>query len=348
MTVTAAAGPPANEYLPIDLGGLDVGRLTSWLAEMLLIREFESSLDALSMSGKIPGGLHLSIGQEAVAVGIAAALEPQDLLACSHRSHHHALAKGLAPRSLMAELYGKATGCRGGRGGSMHLADPSVGFLGGNGIVGAGLGIAMGAALGSQLRGLDQVSVGLFGDGGANTGRTWESVNIASVWKLPLIAVCENNMYAVETTTERLTGGGSISRRAEGFGLPVSTVDGQDVAAVYRATREARERAARGEGPTFIEARTYRYEGHSTGQIINYRTTDEVAEWRETKDPIQRLRITLHRAGSLEDEVFDDMALKARATVQEAIAFADESPLPDPTEATRDVTGLELGLGNAR
>lgn len=348
MTQAAAAGLPAREYLPIDVSGLDGGALTSWLAEMLLIREFESSLDSLSMSGKIPGGLHLSIGQEAVAVGIAAALAPQDLLTCSHRSHHHALAKGLAPRSLMAELYGKATGCRGGRGGSMHLADASVGFLGGNGIVGAGVGIAMGAALGAQMRGLDQVAVGLFGDGGANTGRTWESVNIASVWKLPLIVVCENNMYAVETRSELLTGGGSVSRRAEGFGLPVSTVDGQDVAAVYRATLEARERAARGEGPTFIEARTYRYEGHSTGQVINYRTIEEVEEWRGTRDPIQRLRIALHGAGSLQDEVFDSMVLEARAIVQEAIAFADASPLPDPIEATRDVTGLELGLGNAR
>ncbi len=348
MTLTSTAGLPARDYLPIDVSGLDVERLTSWLAEMLLIREFESSLDALSMSGKIPGGLHLSIGQEAVAVGIAAALEPQDLLACSHRSHHHALAKGLAPRSLMAELYGKATGCRGGRGGSMHLADRSVGFLGGNGIVGAGLGIAMGASLGSQLRGLDQVSVGLFGDGGANTGRTWESINIAAVWKLPLIAVCENNMYAVETSTEKLTGGGSITKRAEGFGLPSQAVDGQDVVAVYRATLAARERAARGDGPTFIEARTYRYEGHSTGQIINYRTREEVDEWRDTKDPVQRLRQSLQRAGSLEEEGFDDMVNTARATVDEAIAFADASPLPDPVDATRDVTGLELGLGNAR
>jgi pyruvate dehydrogenase E1 component alpha subunit len=348
MTMAAAAGLPARDYLPIDVGGLDLGRLKSWLAQMLLIREFESTLDALSMSGKIPGGLHLSIGQEAVAVGIQAGLEPQDLLACSHRSHHHALARGLTPRSLMAELFGKATGCRGGRGGSMHLADPAVGFLGGNGIVGAGLGVAMGAALGSQLKGAHQVSVGLFGDGGANTGRTWEFVNIASVWKLPLIVVCENNLYAVETPTERLTGGGSISRRAEGFGLPVRTVDGQDVAAMYRTIREARERAAAGDGPTFIEARTYRYEGHSTGQIINYRTIEEVDEWRETRDPIQRLRIALHAARGLEDEEFDHLVADARAVVQEAIAYADESPLPDPMDATRDVTGLELGLESGR
>jgi TPP-dependent pyruvate/acetoin dehydrogenase alpha subunit len=348
MTQLQAAGAPARQYLPIDIGGIDLAGPTEWLRTMLLIREFETTLDALSMSGKIPGGLHLSIGQEAVAVGIAAALERQDLVACSHRSHHHALAKGLTPRSVMAELFGKATGCRGGRGGSMHLADLSIGFLGGNGIVGAGVGIAMGASLGARLRGTDQVAVGIFGDGGANTGRTWESVNIAAVWKLPLIIVCENNMYAVETQTERLTGGGSVSRRAEGFGLPVRTVDGQDAAEMYRATREARDRAARGEGPTFIEARTYRYEGHSTGQIINYRTAEEVDDWRGTKDPIQRLRIALHEVSGLDDEAFDEMAHNAREIVQDAIAFADESPFPDPSEATRDVTAVELGLGNAR
>ena len=348
MTQLESAGAPARQFLPIDIGGVDVAGATRWLRTMLLIREFEAALDPLSMSGKIPGGLHLSIGQEAVAVGISAALEPQDLVACAHRSHHHALAKGLTPRSVMAELFGKATGCRGGRGGSMHLADLSIGFLGGNGIVGAGLGIAMGASLGSHLRGADQVAVGIFGDGGANTGRTWESVNIAAVWKLPLIIICENNMYAVETETERLTGGGSVSRRAEGFGLPVRTVDGNDVAEMYRLTREARERAARGDGPTFIEAKTYRYEGHSTGQIINYRTIDEVEDWRGTKDSIQRLRIALHEVGALEDDAFDELVRTSRETVQDAIAFAEGSPLPDPIEATREVTAVELGLGNAR
>jgi TPP-dependent pyruvate/acetoin dehydrogenase alpha subunit len=348
MTQAETAGPPAREYLPIDLGDIDLAGPSRWLRTMLLIREFEATLDPLSMSGKIPGGLHLSIGQEAVAVGIAAGLQPQDLVACAHRSHHHALAKGLTPRSVMAELFGKATGCRSGRGGSMHLADFSIGFLGGNGIVGAGLGIAMGAALAASLRGEDQVAVGIFGDGGANTGRTWESVNIAAVWKLPLIVVCENNVYAVETETERLTGGGSVSLRAEGFGLPVRTVDGQDVAEMYRVTREARERAAAGDGPTFIEAKTYRYEGHSTGQVINYRTIDEVEDWRGTKDPIQRLRIALRAAGALEGDAFEADVRSARETVQDAIAFADESPFPDPAEATRDVTAMDLGLGNAR
>lgn len=348
MTQAETAGAPARQYLPINIGGIDAAGPTQWLRTMLLIREFEAALDPLSMSGKIPGGAHLSIGQEAVAVGITAALKPRDLVACTHRSHHHGLAKGLTPRSVMAELFGKATGCRGGRGGSMHLADQSIGFLGGNGIVGAGVGIAMGASLASRLRGEDQVAVGIFGDGGANTGRTWESVNIAAVWKLPLIVVCENNMYAVSTETGLLTGGGSISRRAEGFGLPVRTVDGQDVAEMYRATREARERAVSGEGPTFIEAKTYRYEGHSTGQIINYRTIEQVEDWRGTKDPIQRLRIALHEVGALEGDMFEGMVRTARETIQDAIAFAEESPLPDPAEATRDVTAVELGLGNSR
>jgi len=348
MTGPSTTDGWATHVLPIETHDVPAARLLEWLTTMLLIREFEATLDPLSMSGKIPGGLHLSIGQEAVAVGIAAGIQPQDLLACSHRSHHHAIAKGLAPRVIMAELFGKATGCRGGRGGSMHLADMSLGFLGGNGIVGASLGIAMGASLAAALKGSGEVAVGIFGDGGANTGRTWESVNLASVWKLPLVIVCENNMYAVETETERLTGGGSISRRAEGFGLPVLTVDGQDVTAMWRATRIARERAAGGDGPTFIEARTYRYEGHSTGQIINYRTIEEVREWRETKDPIQRLRLALDASGDLGDGGFEAMLAGVKAEVQDAIDFADASPLPDPRDATRDVTALDLGLGNAR
>ncbi len=346
----AAAAPPAGDgagtgMLPIDTSGIDAAELRRWLRQMVLIRDFESRLDALSMSGAIPGGVHLSIGQEAVAVGIAAGLEPQDLLTCAHRSHHHALAKGLEVNGMMAELFGRATGYRGGKGGSMHVADLSMGFLGGNGIVGAGLGIAMGASLGAHIRGTDQVTVGIFGDGGANTGRTWESVNIAAVWRLPLIVVCENNLYAVETATERLTGGGSIARRAEGFGLPVITVDGQDVAAMYRATREARSRAAAGDGPTFIEARTYRYEGHSTGQVITYRTMDEARAWQDTRDPIERLRLALDARDALDQAAFESLVAEVRGEVDASIAFAEASPQPDPSDATRGVTALDLHMG---
>jgi TPP-dependent pyruvate/acetoin dehydrogenase alpha subunit len=246
----------------------------------------------------------------------------------------------------MAELYGKATGVRRGRGGTMHLGDMTRGFLGGNGIVGSGVGVAMGAALGAMLRASGQVAVGIVGDGGANTGRTWESVNLAAVWRLPLIVVCENNLYAVETPTESMTGGGSIAARAAGFGLPAVVVDGQDLVAMARAVAAARVRAAAGEGPTFIEARTYRYEGHSTGQVITYRTADEVREWRETRDPIDRVRFALTEAGSLTEEAFSALVGEVRAQIDAAVAFAEASPDPDPDDATRDVTAMDLRLGN--
>lgn len=343
--VPSAPDPSAGTatLLPIDITGLDPTELRRWLRAMLLIRELESRIDALALSGAVPGGAHLSIGQEAVAVGIASALRPADPLTCSHRSHHHALAKGLPTNGVMAELFGRATGVRGGRGGTMHMADLTLGFLGGNGIVGAGVGIAMGAALAAQLRGSGQVAVGIVGEGGANTGRTWEAVNLATVWKLPLIVVCENNRYAVETDSATMTGGGSVSRRAEGFGIRTVTVDGQDVAAMHRATVEARALATAGAGPTFIEAMTYRYEGHSTGQVIRYRTIDEVRAWQETRDPIGRLRLALADAGELTDDTDRALADAVRDQVDAAIAFAEASPLPDPADATRGVTGLDLG-----
>lgn len=342
MSSANPAESVSGGLLPIELQGIDPAAARGWLRTMLLIREFESRLDALSMGGKVVGGVHLSIGQEAVAVGVAAGLEPGDLVACGHRSHHHAIAKGMPVRAIMAELYGRADGCRGGRGGTMHLSDMDLGFLGGNGIVGAGLGVAMGAALAARLRASGQVSVGIFGEGGANTGRTWESVNLAAAWRLPLIAVCENNLYAVETPSASLTGGGSVANRAAGFGLPAFGVDGQDVAAVARVVGEARRRAASGEGPTFIEALTYRYEGHSTGQVINYRTAEEVQGWRDTRDPIARLRLALVSSGGLAEEEHEALVADVTGEVDEAIAFAEESPLPDPSEATRGVTGLDL------
>lgn len=342
MSSAIPADSAAGGLLPIDLDGIDPAVARPWLRTMLLIREFESRLDALSMGGKVIGGVHLSIGQEAVAVGIVAGLERQDLVACGHRSHHHAIARGMPARGIMAELYGRADGCRGGRGGTMHLSDMNLGFLGGNGIVGAGLGVAMGAALAARLRRRDQVSVGIFGEGGANTGRTWESINLAVALRLPLIAVCENNLYAVETPSASLTGGVSIAARASGFGLPSHQVDGQDVAAVARVAGEARRRAASGEGPTFIEALTYRYEGHSTGQVINYRTAEEVQRWRDTRDPIARLRLALMSSGGLTEQEHEALVADVKSEVEEAIAFAEASPLPDPSEATRGVTALDL------
>ena len=307
---------------------------------MVLIREFEEASDKLALAGKIPGGMHSAAGQEAVAVGSIRALIPTDIVTSSHRSHHHSLAKGLTRKSVMAELYGKETGCLGGRAGHMHLADFSIGLFGSNGIVGGGLGIAMGASLASKMRGLDQVALGFFGDGGANTGRVWEIINLASIWKLPLIVICENNLYAVETHVARVTASETIAGRAAGFGLPAMQVDGQDVAAVYAATRAARARATAGDGPTFIEALTYRYKGHNTGDRETYRTSQEVDEWRRTKDPIVRLTRALEGAGILSDAGLEELVQSVRATVADAVEFAEQSPWPDVATAADRVTAL--------
>jgi TPP-dependent pyruvate/acetoin dehydrogenase alpha subunit len=310
--------------------------LLEWLDGMLLIRRFETESVRLSFAGKIPGGIHSSEGQEAVAVGTISALGPSDVVSGTHRSHHHALAKGLTARSVMAELYGKASGCAGGRGGSMHLVDMDRSFLGSNGIVGAGLGLAMGSALAMKMLGERRVAVGFFGDGGANTGRVWEFVNLAAVWKLPLIAFCENNLYAVETHISTSMGGDSIAGRARGYGLPSVTVDGQDVLAVHAAVTEARNRALAGEGPTFIEAQTYRYEGHNVGDVQNYREKSEVTTWRETNDPVERLRQRLIGLQVLDDEAFDRAQARAEEVVADSIAFAEAAPWPDTSTVDRD------------
>ena len=303
--------------------------LRQWLGEMLLIRRFETESVRLSYANKIPGGIHSSEGQEAVAVGSIRALGPADVVAGTHRSHHHALAKGLAPRAVMAELYGKADGCTGGRGGSMHLVDMRRNFLGSNGIVGAGLGVALGSALAMHLRKQQRVAVGYVGDGGANTGRTWEFVNLAALWKLPFIAICENNLYAVETHISTSLAGDSIAGRAAGFGLPAVVVDGQDALAVHAATREARQRALEGRGPTFIEARTYRYEGHNVGDVQNYREKSEVTSWRESRDPIDRLWRLLAERGDLDEAGYAALQQQAADSVADAIDFAERSPWPD-------------------
>jgi TPP-dependent pyruvate/acetoin dehydrogenase alpha subunit len=331
----------SEALLDINIEGIGRDTLFEWLETMVLIREFENASDPLAYAGKIPGGMHSAAGQEATAVGAIRALAPTDIVTSSHRSHHHSLAKGLTPRSIMAELYGKATGGRGGRAGHMHLADFSIGLYGSNGIVGGGLGIAMGASLAAKMRGLDQVALGFFGDGGANTGRIWETVNLAALWKLPLIIFCENNLYAVETYVGRAMAGDSIAGRAAGFGLPAIQVDGQDVAAVYRVVSDARDRARRGEGPTFIEGLTYRYQGHNTGDKGTYRRQDEVETWRRTKDPIARLRHALERRDLLDERQFEEFVRGAQEAVQDAVQFAESSPWPDPATALENVTGLE-------
>jgi TPP-dependent pyruvate/acetoin dehydrogenase alpha subunit len=300
-----------------------------WLRTMLLIRRFEERAEQLTTRGKIPGGVHPAVGQEATAVGVASALKAGDTVSASHRGHHHALAKGISPNGLMAELYGKATGVSGGRGGSMHLAGFNIGFIGSNGIVGASAGIALGDAFAAHYRGEQRVAVAFFGDGGINTGRTWEFLNLAGAWRLPMIAICENNLYAVETATALVTGGGSMTRRAEGFGLTSVSVDGQDVFLVHEAAVAARARALAGEGPTFIEALTYRYSGHGSGEGVGaYRTAEEVAAWRESRDAITRCAGRLTDAGVLTEGDLEVLDKEAVAAVDGAVRFAEESPWP--------------------
>ncbi len=324
------ASPPSPSSA-VDPG--TSGQALGWLRTMLLIRRFEERAEQLTIRGKVPGGVHPAVGQEATAVGVAAALSSGDTVSASHRGHHHALAKGISPNGLMAELYGKATGVSGGRGGSMHLAGFNVGFIGSNGIVGASVGIALGMLSPPITR-------------ARNASRSDFSVTVGSIlvvhgnrstwpalWRLPLLAVCENNLYAVETPTAAVTGGGSMPRRAEGFGLTAFSVDGQDVFAVYEAAAAARTRALAGEGPTFIEARTYRYSGHGSGEGVGaYRTPEEVASWRQSRDPITRCAGRLTELGVLTDEELEVLDKEAVETVDAAVRYAEESPWPEPME----------------
>lgn len=325
---------------PLELGlGIDP-RHREWLRSMIRIREFETVLDGLSMKGLVPGGVHAAIGQEAVAVGTCSALAATDVLTCGHRAHHHTLAKGVDMNRAMAELFGRATGVSGGRGGTMHMSDMNVGLMGGNGIVGAGIGIALGSALAAMMRAEQRVAVGIFGDGGANTGRVWEAVNLAALWKVPLIVICENNQYAVQTPLADSLAGSTIASRAETFGTPASRIDGQDVIAVHGAVEAARQRALAGGGPSFIEMVTYRYLGHSTGEAQSYRPAEEVEQWRQHRDPITRLATALVARAELGPTEVAAMTLDARAEVAAAVGFAKESPWPDPEDALHWVAGV--------
>ncbi len=336
--------PAEGEDAGVGLEGIDPADARDWLGRMLLIREFESTAGPLATSGEIPGGMHAATGQEAVAVGVTSVLGPEDVAAASHRSHHVALAKGMDPRSIMAELFGKATGCAGGRGGHMHLADFAVGFDGSNGIVGAGLGIALGAAFAQGYRQDGHCAVGFFGDGGANTGRVWEFVNLAAAWQLPLIAVCENNGYAVETPINAAMAGESVASRASGFGLPAGQVDGPAVGAGAPAGRAGGAPGRGGGGPTFIEALTYRHLGHDIGERGQYRTTEEVEWWQTNRDPINRLRAALEKSGDLDEAGFHELAAEATARVKDAVEFAQSSPPPDPGTVAAGVTAVPLAV----
>lgn len=316
--------------------GLSPERLRELLLQMERVRLFEETAEQLYMRGLVHGTMHLSIGQEASAVGAVAALEPEDYILSTHRGHGHCIAKGADLGRMMAEFMGKETGYCRGRGGSMHIADVEGGNLGANGIVAGGIPIAAGVGLSLQMQGSRKVCLNFFGDGAANEGAFHEALNMAAIWKLPVIFFCENNTYAMSMAVSQAFAIETISQRAVAYGMPGVTVDGNDLAAVYAATVEAVARARAGAGPSLIEARTYRWRGHSKSDRNLYRTQAEIEEWKQ-KDPIIRLRAKLFEAGLLSEAEAEAIARQARADVDAAVAFAEASPEPDPERLEDEV-----------
>lgn len=307
------------------------------LRSMLLTRRFEESLTELSkMEGKIPGMVILCTGQEAVGSGVCAALLPEDVIISNHRSHGHLLAKGADPKALMAEIHGKSTGCNKGKSGTLHLAVPEVNALCTTTVVGGGLPIAVGVAFSQQYRKENTVTVCFFGDGAANEGSFHEALNLASLWSLPVVFVCENNRYAGAQRYEEHTRVKNIADRAVAYDMPGVVVDGNDATAIYEATRRARERAVSGEGPTLIECKTYRWRGHGESDPQHYQPREEIAAWQQ-RCPILRLRNEVLSQGWLTSEELREMEASIHAVVTDAVRFAEESPYPDPRDALEDV-----------
>ena len=310
------------------------------LRRMMLIRRFDETVQTMVQSAELVGMAHVYIGEEAVAVGACTALRDDDYITGNHRSHGHPISKGGDVRRAMAELLGKATGYCKGKGGSMHLADFDIGILGESGIVASALPVAVGAALGSKMQNNDRVVVSFFGDGASNQGACHEAMNLASIWKLPVIFLCENNQYAVTTSFKDTVAVENVSDRAVAYNMPDILVDGQDVMAMYEATVQAVQRARAGQGPTLLEARTYRFEDHSEGlnRILRepYRTEEEVARWKE-RDPIK-----LHSAWLIEQEVATQEEIEAvridvRQAIEDALEFARQSPYPEPEDLFTDL-----------
>ena len=299
------------------------------LRTMWRIRRFEEAVDDLFARGLMHGTMHLSIGQEASAVGVTSALRPDDFITSTHRGHGHTIGKGADLVRMMAELLAKETGYCRGRGGSMHIADVATGNLGANGIVAGGIPIATGAALAAVMRGSGQVVACFFGDGATNEGAFHEALNIASIWHLPVVFVCENNKYGMSFSTERSMAVHNVSERAVAYGMPGVTVDGNDVDAVFAAATEAVDRARRGEGPTLIENVTYRWKGHSKSDKNLYRTKDEIEEWK-AKDPIINFENAALAAGTLTQEDIDRVRAEIREEIRDAVRTANAAPDADP------------------
>jgi len=306
--------------------------------QMLKIREFEEKVNELYMKALMPGLAHLYSGQEAVAVGVCEALRRDDYITSTHRGHGHCLAKGASVDRMFSELLGKEAGYCRGKGGSMHIADPDSGNLGANAIVGGSAGIATGAALSAKKRGSNQVAVCFFGEGALGQGLLYEVMNMASLWKLPVIYVCENNLYNEYTHySEALAG--EVTARARAFGIYTETIDGQDVQLVYETTKRLVERARRGEGPAFLECLTYRYYGHHVGDISRtyYRSKEEEQEWRDIRDPLKLLAEKLVRQKLTDQIVLDRIQADVKTEVEKGAQFAIDAPFPDQSEVDQHV-----------
>jgi len=317
---------------------LDTPQLARMLRTMILIREFDERAIALRVAGKIYGAVHPYVGQEAVAVGVCASLTVRDRVTSNHRGHGHCIAKGADIRRMMAELFGRVDGYCKGKGGSMHIADFAVGMLGANGIVGGGLPIACGAALAAQLEGQGNVTVCFFGDGAAAEGEFHEALNIASVWKLPVLFVCENNQYAANNAVGVQHPRVDIAAHAAAYAMPGMIVDGNDVLEVDATTREAVARARRGDGPTLLECKTYRWHFHAmrAAPPPETRPADEIDAWK-ARDPIALLEQHVLGRGLLSPDEISEMRKRVEADLDGAVAFAEQSPFPDPKDLLVDM-----------
>ncbi len=321
-----------------ELNELGKGKRIDLYRTMVTIRKFEDQVNQLYLAGKMPGLAHLYSGEEAVAVGVCANLTETDYITSTHRGHGHALAKGAEVHLMFAELLGKAAGYCAGKGGSMHIADQERGNLGANAIVGGSAGIAAGAALSSKMRGSGQVVVSFFGEGAMNQGLMYETMNMASLWKLPVVYVCENNLYGEYTAYQEVTAG-SLAARAQALGIPTYEGDGQDLAEVFRTAAEAIEHARGGDGPVFLLYTTYRYSGHHVGDINRsyYRSREEEQEWRERRDPIVIEEERLLAQGVASRDELDAAVAESEATVKHGVTFALEAPYPELSEVDRHV-----------
>jgi pyruvate dehydrogenase E1 component alpha subunit len=308
---------------------------------MRTIRAFEERLSDLVTAGKLAGFLHLYAGEEAVAVGVCHQLGARDIVTSTHRGHGHCIAKGVDVRAMMAELYGRSTGTCKGKGGSMHIADLDLGMLGANGIVGAGIPLATGAALSAKLRRTGGVAVAFFGDGASNQGAFHESLNIAAIWQLPVVYVVENNGYGEATPMEFVTPIRDLAARAGSYAMRSEIADGMDFFDVYEKAAAALAHARAGEGPTLLECKTYRYFGHYVGDPLTYRTKEEAEEWRQRRDPLEGFERRAREMGLVEPEALREIDGDVARLLDDAVAFAEASPLPTPDDVTTDVYAAE-------